>query len=158
MTIHLAAAFIFAFAIASSGPNDGIPLNLDWIGPTVTAIGTVLVALVGGASLFWRRKQDAQIARQDKATDAVIAVQPTVTDGWEEVRQARMEASSYYNLYRAFENLFYSAFGALRFLARKVHDENPAEPFDQIVLDGLALIPPDTHVPVHPPTATGHEK
>lgn len=121
-------------------------VNLDWLGPTVTAIGGVLIAAVGGISLVWRRRQDRKDQVEDKKADAVIAIQPKVTDGWEEVRKARAEATTYYNLYRAFENLYYIVADALRKLARSVRDAHPEEVFDKDVVDALALKPPETDV------------
>lgn len=118
--------------------------NLSWLGPAVTAIGGVLVAMVGGASIVWRRRQDRKEVAIDRQADAEQAAQPKITDGWEEVRKARTEASQYYNLYRAFENLFYTAFGALRHLARTVRDAHPDQPLDKDVVDALAIVPPDT--------------
>lgn len=118
--------------------------NMDWLGPVVTAIGGVLVAAVGGVSLAWRRRQDRNDAMEDKSIDAKIAVQPKITDGWEEVRKARLEASNYYNLYRVFENLFYTVFTALRHLARSVRAEHPDQQFDQDIVDALAVVPPGT--------------
>lgn len=121
-------------------------VNLDWLGPTVTAIGGVLIAAVSGISLVWRRRQDRKDQVEDKKADAVIAIQPKVTDGWEEVRKARAEATTYYNLYRAFENLYYIVADALRKLARSVRDSHPEEVFDKDVVDALALKPPETDV------------
>jgi len=121
-------------------------VNLDWLGPTVTAIGGVLIAAVSGISLVWRRRQDRKDQVEDKKADAVIAIQPNVTDGWEEVRKARAEATTYYNLYRAFENLYYIVADALRKLARSVRDSHPEEVFDKDVVDALALKPPETDV------------
>jgi len=118
--------------------------DLSWLGPTVTAIGLVLVAIISGISTVWRRRQDRKDIVKDKSLDAAIAVQPKVTDGWEEVRLARAEASAYYNLYRNFENLFYTAFGALRHLARTYRDANPTAVLDKDVADALAIVPPDT--------------
>lgn len=121
-------------------------VNLDWLGPAVTAIGGVLIAAIGGVSLVWRRRQDRKDQVEDRKADAVIAVQPKVTDGWEEVRKARAEATTYYNLYRAFENLYYIVADALRKLARSVRDAHPEEVFDKDVVDALALKPPETDV------------
>jgi hypothetical protein len=120
------------------------PPDLNWLGPVVTAIGGVLVAAVGGASLIWRRSQDRKDAKEDKAVDAEIAVQPKVTDGWEEVRKARAEATTYYNLYRVFENLYYTVAAALRHLARRVRDSHPEQEFDKDVIEALAIEPPQT--------------
>lgn len=120
------------------------PPDLNWLSTIVTAAGGVIIAMVGGASLVWRRRQDRKDAIADKKTDAEIAVTPKVTDGWEEVRLARAEASQYYNLYRLFENLFYTAFSALRHLARRVHEAHPDQKFDKDIVDALAIVPPDT--------------
>lgn len=124
--------------------DDATPPDMSWLGPTVSAIGGVLIAMVGGISLVWRRRQDRKDAAIDRTADAEIAAQPKVTDGWEEVRQARLEASTYYNLYRTFENLFYTAFSALRHLARTIRDAHPEQKFDKDVVDALAIVPPDT--------------
>ena len=119
------------------------PVNLDWLGPTITSIGAFIVALIGGISLAWRRRQDRQDSQSDRVTDAELASQPKVTDGWDEVRAARLEASNYYNLYRTFENLFYTVFSALRHVTRSVRDAHPTEEFAKDVLDALAIVPPD---------------
>ena len=76
--------------------------------------------------------------------DAAIAAQPKITDGWEEVRKARLEATNYYNLYRTFENLFYTVFTALRHLARMVRSAHPDHEFDKDIVDALAVVPPGT--------------
>ena len=108
------------------------------------AIGGVLVAAVGGVSLVWRRRQDRKDNLEDKVADAAIAAQPKITDGWEEVRKARLEATNYYNLYRTFENLFYTVFTALRHLARMVRSAHPDHEFDKDIVDALAVVPPGT--------------
>ena len=118
--------------------------DMAWLGPVVTVLGGVLVAAVGGVSLVWRRRQDHKDALEDKAVDAKIAIQPKITDGWEEVRAARLEASKYYNLYRTFENLFYTVFTALRHLARAVRTAHPDHQFDQDIVEALAVVPPGT--------------
>ena len=119
------------------------PLNLDWLGPTISAIGAFIVAVIGSISLIWRRRQDRQEALTDRVTDSELAAQPKVTDGWDEVRAARLEASNYYNLYRTFENLFYTVFSALRHVTRTVRDAHPDEELPKDVLDALAIVPPD---------------
>ena len=119
------------------------PLNLDWLGPAITSIGAFIVAAIGGISLVWRRRQDRQEEQADRITDAELASQPKVTDGWDEVRAARLEASNYYNLYRTFENLFYTVFSALRHVTRSVRDAHPEEELPKDVLDALAIVPPD---------------
>ncbi len=116
------------------------PSNLEWLGPIVTAIGSVVVAAVAGAATVYRRRQD----RQEHTEDAELSLQPKVTDGWEEVRQARQEATTYYNLYRVFENMYYTVAAALRHLARTIHAAHPDQKFDKDVVDALALKPPDT--------------
>lgn len=131
------------FAILPVAPSADT-VDLSWLGPAVTAIGTVMVATVGGISLVWRRRQDRKDAMQDKTVDAEIAAQPKITDGWEEVRKARLEASNYYNLYRVFENLYYTTQSALRQLARMVRTAHPQQELDQDVVDALAIVPPDT--------------
>ena len=121
-------------------PITNAPPNLDWLGPAILATGSVIVAIVGGVSLIWRRRQD----RQDKTQEVETALQPKVTDGWEEVRQARAEATSYYNLYRLFENLFYVVWSALRHLARRDREIDKDRVFEQDIIDALAIVPPDT--------------
>lgn len=117
----------------------GDPPNLDWLGPVVTAIGGVLVAAVGGISLVWRRRQDRRESVEDKELDRA----PKEVDAYEEMRLARAEASRYYRLFRTFEDLFYSAHAALRFLARRVHDAHPEQELDKNVVEALALRPPE---------------
>ena len=134
---------MFPFEVFAADPGAGLP-NLDWLGPVVSGVSAVLVGIVGAASLVWRRRQDRRDASEDRSADAAIAVQPTVSDGWDEVRQARKEATSYYNLYRAFENLYYIAFGALRHLARKTRDAHPDVEFEADIIEALATTPPDT--------------
>jgi len=135
---HLLYALLAPDDVVTNAPDMG------WLGPVVTAIASVLVATIGGVSLAWRRRQDRRETLEDKAADAATAAQPKVTDGWEEVRRARQEASNYYNLYRAFENLYYIVLGALRHLARTVRLEHPDQKFDQDIVDALAAVPPDT--------------
>lgn len=132
---HLYHVFIAA------PPLQGAP-DMSWLGPVVTAASAVIVAAVSGVSLAWRRRQDHKDALEDKSVDAGIAAQPKITDGWEEVRKARLEATNYYNLYRVFENLFYTVFTALRRLARTVREEHPDQEFDQSIVDALAVVPP----------------
>ena len=120
--------------------------DLSWVGPTIGAIGSVIIAVVGGISLVWRRRQDREDAKEDKQTEAEIAVAPKVTDGWQEVRDARAEASTYYNFYRAFENLYFNAIGALRHLVRSIRAAHPEQEFDKDVLDALAATPPNTEL------------
>lgn len=135
---------LVVFMIRLGGENDMVSVpGLDWLGPVVTAGGGIVVAMVGGASLVWRRSQDRKDHTQDKHFDAEIATQPKITDGWEEVRRARAEATTYYNLYRAFEHLYYTVASALRKLVRKVRDHHPQEQFDKDVVDALALKPPE---------------
>ena len=116
----------------------------DYLGPILATIGVVIVALIQGVSVVWRRRQDRRDAKEDKTEDAVLAVQPKVIDGWEEVRKARAEATTYYNLYRTFENLFYLVQGALRHLVRSVRDAHPDQEFAPDVVEALAAQPPDT--------------
>jgi hypothetical protein len=123
--------------------NEG---DLTWLGVVVTAVGSLLVAVVGAISLVWRRRQDRKDQVEDKVTDAAIAVQPKVIDGWEEVRKARAEATRYYNLYRVFEELYYTVASAFRKLAKSVRDRHPDEEFDKDVVEALALKPPETNV------------
>ena len=129
-------------AIAEVDP--ATPPDIGWLGPVATAGGGVIVAMIGGASIVWRRRQDRRDAVDDRHLDAEIAVQPRVTDGWEEVRKARAEATTYYNLYRAFEHLYYTCASALRKLARRVRDHHPEEEFDADIVAALALKPPET--------------
>lgn len=133
---------LLMFAI-SADPTPYVPAfapNLDWLGPVAGALGAIVVALIGGISIVWRRRQDKKDLAEDRISDSA----PKITDGWEEVRAARQEASRYYSLYRTFENLYYTAFSALRHLARKNRDTRPDEAFDQDVIDALATDPPDT--------------
>lgn len=115
--------------------------DLEWLGGAVTAIGGVLVAVIGGVALVWRRRQD----RKDSVADTKAEKTPTQKDGWAEVREARAEATRYYKLYRVFEDLYYAVASALRALARKVHEAHPEEPLDKHVTDAIAMKPPDTH-------------
>lgn len=130
-------------AIAAVDPVPYIPAappDLEWLGPVAGALGTVVVATIGAISIVWRRKQD----RRDVQDDRLAGDAPKVTDGWDEVRAARLEASNYYNLYRTFENLFYTVFSALRHLAQKTREAHPDEVFAPDVLDALKTVPPDT--------------
>jgi len=119
-------------------------LDLNWLGPVVTSLGAIVVATIGGVSIAWRRKQDRNDALEDKQSDSAAASQPNITDGWEEVRQARMEATRYYNLYRGFEDAFYVVSTALRRLVRSTRTAHSEFVFEQDVLDALAVVPPDT--------------
>jgi hypothetical protein len=125
-------------------PINANPPDLNWLGPSILATGSILVALIGIVSLILGKRQDRKNKAAEQQGEAAIAVQPKITDGWEEVRTARAEATEYYKLYRTFENLFYVVFGALRHLARLFRTKNPDEPFDQDIVDALAVIPPDT--------------
>lgn len=113
--------------------------NLEWLVPALGIGGSIVVALIGAASLIWRRRQDRKDTLDDKLTDKA----PDVTDGWAEVRQARAEASRYYRLFRVFEELYYSVASALRFLSRKWHERLPEEPLDPEVVKALELRPPE---------------
>ena len=143
MSAVLSTTVLTDLATATDSTNPAF----GWLGPLVSSIGAILVAGIGVASLLWRRRLDRKDLEQDRTIEAEIAGQPKVTDGWEEVRAARLEASTYYNLYRTFENLFYTVFSALRHLARSTRDEHPDQQFDQDVIDALAIIPPDTSEP-----------
>lgn len=125
-------------------PINSNPPDLSWLGPSITSAGVVIVGLFVLFSNLWQRRQNRKDAVVDRHEDASLSVQPKITDGWEEVRKARDEASQYYNLYRTFENLFYVSFGALRHLARTFRDKNPDETLDKDVVDALAIVPPDT--------------
>lgn len=118
--------------------------NLDWLGPILATTGSVIVALIGAASIIWRRRQDRQEELADKDAESQRAVQPKVTDGWEEVRKARAEATTYYNLYRFFESAFYTTRNALRAVVQWVRVDRPDHVFEKDVVDALALKPPDT--------------
>lgn len=118
--------------------TDVVP-NFEWLGPTVTAIGAVIVAAIGGASVIWRRRQDAR----DKSEEQAAAKIHTEKDGWEEIREAHSEATRYYKLYRTFEDLFYSVHSALRHLARTHHEAHPERELPQNVIDALSLRPPE---------------
>lgn len=122
---------------------DGAP-DLTWVGPVVTGIATVLVAVVSGFALVVRRRQDRKDALEDKQDDAERELQLKPIDGYEEVRKARAEATTYYNLYRAFEDLYYTVASALRHLARRVRDQHPEQEFEKDIVDALALKPPET--------------
>lgn len=113
--------------------------NLDWLGPTVTSVGAVIVATIGAVSILRRRRLD----RQDKADDVALEKAPSETDGWAEVRAARAEASRYYRLYRVFEDLYYIAHSALRHLVRNVHDAHPDQTLGDDVVKALAARPPE---------------
>lgn len=113
--------------------------SLAWLGPIATAAGGVLVAMVGGVAMVWRRRQD----RRDQLSDKSIDKLPTEKDVWQEVRSARAETSHYYALYRIFEDLFYTVGTGLRVLARTVHQAHPEQVFPQEVIDALAARPPD---------------
>ena len=128
-------------------PADSGGPDLSWLGPAVLATGSVLVALIGILSLIIKSRQDRKAAKSAAEDQAEIAVQPKVTDGWEEVRAARLEATKYYNLYRAFEDLYYVVSSALRHLARNVRDAHPEQVFDKDIAEALAVVPPETDVP-----------
>lgn len=119
------------------------PQDLSYLGPLVAAIGAVLVALVSGLAVVWRQHQD----RKDVVVDRDLEKLPTEVDGWTEVRAARAEATRYYNLYRVFEDLYYTVSSALRHLARLVHDNHPDEQFSKDVTDALAVKPPNDDTP-----------
>jgi hypothetical protein len=125
-------------------PSDAAAQNLDWLGPVVTAVGFVFVAIISGASGMWKSGQDRKSSKEDKAADLAGEHAPKVIDGWEEVRRARAEASSYYNLYRIFEEMYYTSMTALRKLSRRVREAHPEEEFDQSVIDALEAEPPET--------------
>ena len=120
------------------------PDNLAWLSPTISAGAVVLVGLFVLFSNLWQRRQNRKDQVADKSVDAAIAVQPKITDGWEEVRLARQEASDYYKLYRTFEGLYYTVMSALRHLARVFRAKDPDAKFDQDIVDALAIVPPDT--------------
>lgn len=121
-----------------------VPTDLSWLGPVIAVAGASVVAVISLVSLLLGKRADRRNAKAAAVDQAEIAVTPKITDGWEEVRQARMEASQYYNLYRTFENLFYTVFSALRHLVRSIRDAHPEQQFDQDVTDALAIVPPDT--------------
>jgi hypothetical protein len=121
-------------------PINTNPPDLSWLGPTITAGGAVVVGLIALFSILWSNRQKHKDTMVEKATDQ----QPTITDGWDEVRKARAEATTYYNLYRTFEDLFYRVWGALRHLVRTTRDVHPDQKFDPDVVDALAIVPPDT--------------
>jgi hypothetical protein len=127
-------------------PADSAP-NLQYLGILVPAVGAFLIALTGLVSNVWRRRQDRKDALEDKNADANIAAQPKITDGWEEVRKARLEATLYYNLYRAFENIFYTVFGAFKHLVRDTRNAHPDHEFSKDILDALKVDIPDTSEP-----------
>lgn len=118
--------------------------DLSWLGPAIAAGGGAIVGIIGLVSVLLGRRQDRKNQHAASQDAAEIAVTPKITDGWEEVRQARQEASQYYLLYRTFENLFYTVFSALRHLVRSIRDAHPEQQFDQDVTDALAIVPPDT--------------
>jgi len=120
--------------------------SLDWLGPAVTGAAGVLIALIGTISLFWRRRQDRDQSQSDRTVDAENAAQPRVVDEWQEVRNARAEATTYYNLYRVYENLYHVAIAALRNLTRRVrtdHREGEDFEFGDDVAVALAMEPPE---------------
>lgn len=121
-----------------------VPPDLSWLGPTIAAAGGSLVGLIALISVLLGKRADRKNAAAAAVEQKDIAVTPKITDGWEEVRKARSEATQYYNLYRAFENLFYTAISALRHLVRSIRDAHPEQQFDQEVKDALAIVPPDT--------------
>lgn len=111
--------------------------DLTWLGLTVGAISTFLVAVVGTIGLVWRRRQDH--------TDAVQAQESSKQMSESEqdsaLIQAREQATKYYNLYTFFRGLFYDVQQALRHLVRKLRDAHPDMNLDQDVVDALALKP-----------------
>lgn len=124
-------------------PNPSIGVmapDLSWLGPTITAGGAVVVGGIALVSVLWSNRQKHIEVMTEKSAD----LQPTITDGWDEVRKARAEATLYYNLYRTFEDLFYRVWGALRHLARDVRMSHPEQVLDPDVVDALAIVPPDT--------------
>lgn len=118
--------------------------NLEWLAPTISTIGAIIIAALGTISLVWQKRQARQEQVEDKRTDAEIAATPKVVDGWDEVRNARAEATKYYNLYRVFEDLYYTVSAALRHLARLFHEKQPAEKIPDDVVEALAVKPPKT--------------
>lgn len=120
------------------------PPDMSWLGPTVATIGSLIIAIVGFISIIIGKRQDRKNSKADSMEAAGIAIAPKVTDGWDEVRAARAEATKYYNLYRAFENVYYIASTALRHLARSVRETHPEMTFDQDIADALATDAPDT--------------
>lgn len=121
-------------------PINENPPDLSWLGPTIAAGGGVIVGLIALISVLWSNRQKHKEAMVEKTADS----QPTITDGWEEVRRARDEASEYYKLYRIFENLFYTVMSALRHLARVFRASQPDAVLDKDIVDALAIVPPDT--------------
>jgi hypothetical protein len=126
---------MFGPVVAAAGGT----LNLDWLGPVVTTAGVVIVGAITGVSAIIRRRQD----RQESLEDKIIDKEPSEKDGWAEVREARAEATKYYKLYRAFEDMYYAVASALRHLARSVHDAHPEKALGKDVVDALAIKPPD---------------
>ena len=125
-------------------PVTNAPDNLTWLGPAIAAAALILVAVIQAISAVWKRRVDKRDKTADNLANADIAIQPRITDGWEEVRAARAEATKYYNLYRAFENLYYIVIGALRHLVRSAKDAHPETVFEKDITDALAAVPPDT--------------
>jgi len=117
--------------------NSGGDPDLSWLGPTVTGIAAILVAIVGAVGLVWRRRQD----RKAEVENQQVARQASESDEWSEVRLARAEATKYYNLYTFFRNLFYDVQAALRHLVRKLRDAHPDMDLDKDVVEALALKP-----------------
>ena len=118
-------------------------LNLEWLGPIVTAVGGVIVAIIGGIAMIWRRRQERQDEQEDRAEEATASTQPKVVDGWSEVRAARAEATKYYNLYRTFEDMYFTVISALRGLVRSVREAHPEQKFSKEVVDALAVKGPE---------------
>lgn len=139
---HLLSAIL-----ATPGPISPItnaPEHLTWLGPTIAAGALILVAFIQAVSAVWKRRVDRRDKTADTLASADVAIQPKITDGWEEVRAARQEATKYYNLYRAFENIFFIAIAALRHLVRSTRDAHPNTVFDKDITDALTIVPPDT--------------
>lgn len=126
---------LFFILPTASNPPDGS----EWVAPALLFAGGVIVALINGAALVWRRRQDKKAATEDKIVDK----KATEKDSWEEVRTARAEATHYYNLYRIFEDLFYGARNGLRSLANVFHSRNPDEKLSTDVMKALELSPPN---------------
>lgn len=125
-------------------PINANPPDLSWLGPTIGACGVVIVSLIGVLSLIIGKRQDRKNAKAAALDSAELGAAPKVTDGWEEVRLARADATKYYNLYRAFENIYYTVASALRHLGRSIHETHPDMVFEKDVTDALAIVPPDT--------------
>jgi hypothetical protein len=113
--------------------------DLDWLGPFATLVGGVLVALIGGISAVWRRKQD----KKDKRDEANEAAQPRVVDGWEEIREARTETTTYYKLMTIYRDMHHQTQAALRSLVRSIRKAHPDQEFEQDVIDALELRAPE---------------